>query len=251
MSSWAIPFEGADRSPTCQQGAVADGPSCLFVGPLEDADRCQLEALYTQNRLRRMGSKLVTKYPRCSLKRFSAYADAETDSSQLYTLAAVWAALLTAGVALMVAPPFCAFDHACKSFLDAHHAAATWQQAAPAAGVRPGLVANEVLLGVLGFFLGSTVATAAARSLQGLWRGSVVALKGSCPSCGEEVYAFVRADDGSSTGPRHKCECHVCEHPLVFRATLESPARRGQPWAYGRIYLVVRSKDLAPVSQSD
>jgi hypothetical protein len=49
-------------------------------------------------------------------------------------------------------------------------------------------------------------------------RGEVVALKGCCPNCGEEVYAFLEAKQQK---PRHKSECHVCEHPLVFHATVE------------------------------
>jgi ribosomal protein L31 len=33
------------------------------------------------------------------------------------------------------------------------------------------------------------------------------------------VYAFVKADE--SVQLRHKTECHVCEHPLVFQANVE------------------------------
>lgn len=60
-----------------------------------------------------------------------------------------------------------------------------------------------------------------------------------------EVYAFVRTDD--SLHPRHKTECHVCEHPLVFHAKVErSNTSLSWPWAYGRVYLVTRAKDLSP-----
>jgi hypothetical protein len=34
-----------------------------------------------------------------------------------------------------------------------------------------------------------------------------------------QVYAFVKADE--SVQLRHKTECHVCEHPLVFQANVE------------------------------
>jgi len=72
-----------------------------------------------------------------------------------------------------------------------------------------------------------------------------VALKGSCPGCGEEVFAFVRADE--STRPRQKTECHVCERPLVFQAKVEhSMSHPGNWWVHGRIYLVSRIKDLSP-----
>ncbi|XP_039015378.1 uncharacterized protein LOC120145671 [Hibiscus syriacus] len=77
--------------------AKEEGPSCLFVGP-ETASQETLEALYCQARdayysgqplivddmfdrvelkLRRYGSKSVVKYPRCSIRRHSTYADAE------------------------------------------------------------------------------------------------------------------------------------------------------------------------------
>ncbi|PVH61668.1 hypothetical protein PAHAL_3G090800 [Panicum hallii] len=78
--------------------AAAEGPSCLYVGPIETASQEKLEALYHQARdsyysgqplivddmfdkvelkLRLYGSKSVVKYPRCSLIRQSTYADAE------------------------------------------------------------------------------------------------------------------------------------------------------------------------------
>ncbi|KAK9168413.1 hypothetical protein Syun_000553 [Stephania yunnanensis] len=81
----------ADRAP-------AEGPSCIFVGPIETASKETLEALYCQARdsyysgnplilddmfdrvelkLRWYGSKSVVKYPRCSLRQHSTYADAE------------------------------------------------------------------------------------------------------------------------------------------------------------------------------
>lgn len=75
-----------------------EGPSCIFVGPIESASQQTLEALYRQARnayysgkplivddmfdkvelkLRWYGSKYVVKYPRCSLRQQSTYADAE------------------------------------------------------------------------------------------------------------------------------------------------------------------------------
>lgn len=77
---------------------VSEGPSCIFVGPIETANQETLEALYRQARdayysgtplivddmfdrielkLRWYGSKYVVKYPRCSLLRQSTYADAQ------------------------------------------------------------------------------------------------------------------------------------------------------------------------------
>ncbi|GER35643.1 PGR5-like protein [Striga asiatica] len=78
--------------------SLMEGPSCIFVGPVETASQETLEALYRQAReayysgdplivddmfdrvelkLRWYGSKYVVKYPRCSLRRQSTYADAE------------------------------------------------------------------------------------------------------------------------------------------------------------------------------
>lgn len=74
------------------------GPSCIYVGPLQTATQETLEALYSQARdayyrgeplivddmfdrvelkLKWYGSKSVVKYPRCSIRRQSTYADAE------------------------------------------------------------------------------------------------------------------------------------------------------------------------------
>ncbi|XWS28825.1 hypothetical protein CRYUN_Cryun25bG0104600 [Craigia yunnanensis] len=75
-----------------------EGPSCIFVGPIETAHQENLEAIYhqawdaycsgeplivddmfdrVQFKLRWYGSKSVVKYPRCSISRHSTYADAE------------------------------------------------------------------------------------------------------------------------------------------------------------------------------
>lgn len=85
-----------DRQPSSK--ALLEGPSCLFIGPIESASQETLEALYRQARdayysgkplivddmfdrvelkLRWYGSKYVVKYPRCSLRQHSTYADAE------------------------------------------------------------------------------------------------------------------------------------------------------------------------------
>lgn len=74
------------------------GPSCIYVGPLHTATQETLEALYSQARdayysgdplilddmfdrvelkLKWYGSKSVVKYPRCSIRRHSTYADAD------------------------------------------------------------------------------------------------------------------------------------------------------------------------------
>lgn len=255
---------GGTRFPTLQsyeEQALREGPSCVFVGPVETERKDRLEALYQQARdsyyrgqplivddmfdkvevrLRWYGSKLVLKYPRCSLKRLSAYADAEVDQSQLWTLASIWIMLLAIGIVVASGPPACALSKVCKGtvhlWFSSHAFSFTTE---------PLMAVNGFIETAIGFSIGVPVATAAVGALQGLWRGDLVALKGSCPSCGEEVYAFVRTDD--SLHPRHKTECHVCEHPLVFHAKVErSNTSLSWPWAYGRVYLVTRAKDLSP-----
>ncbi|CAM6102733.1 unnamed protein product [Calypogeia fissa] len=266
---WALPSLDYANAYQLREQAVltneGQGPSCIFVGPLETAEKARLEALYQQARdsyysgsplivddmfdrievkLRWHGSKLVLKYPRCSLKRFSAYADAELDASQMLVLASIWSVLLASGLVAAAFPPACAICTACQKAIHGRmhsHEVTFFTETMTAM--------NGALAIGLGLVLGVPVAIAAARSLQGLWRGELVALKGCCPNCAEEVYAFVRADEPEQ--PQHKTECHVCEHPLAFRAKVERSAEHpGKLWAYGRVYLLTQSKDLAPSKNS-
>ncbi|GLJ05356.1 hypothetical protein SUGI_0016770 [Cryptomeria japonica] len=240
---------------------VQEGPSCIFVGPLETATKDMLEALYHQARdsyysgrplilddmfdkvelkLRWYGSRSVVKYPRCSLKRQSTYADAEVDHSQTLALASIWASLLVFGIIALVAPPVCTVS---VIYQDAVHMQLTPHSSMLAS--KSLTAANGILAIVLSSSIGYPITVSAGRALQGLWRNDLVALKGSCPGCGEEVFAFVRADE--SVRPRHKTECHVCERPLVFHAKVEnSMSNPGSRWVHGRVYLVARLKDLGP-----
>ncbi|GKV08100.1 hypothetical protein SLEP1_g19781 [Rubroshorea leprosula] len=102
-----------------------EGPSCLFVGPIETASKETLEALYHQARdsyysgnpliiddmfdrvelkLRWYGSKSVVKYPRCSLRRQSTYSDAEEDLSQVFALASIWILIFALGSSVCLVP---------------------------------------------------------------------------------------------------------------------------------------------------
>ncbi|KAI5055807.1 hypothetical protein GOP47_0029328 [Adiantum capillus-veneris] len=180
------------------------------------------------------------KYPRCSLKRLSVYADAEVDNSQVMALTSIWIMFLALGLVTALGPPACALSKVCKETVHNQffHNSLTLTS-------DTGSTVNMAVLIAGGLAIGVPVTAAAWGALKGLWKGDLVALKGSCPSCGEEVYAFVRADN--SLHPRHKTECHVCEHPIVFHATVERAVSVfGRPWAYGRVYLARRSKDLAP-----
>jgi len=231
-------------------GSYTDAPSCIFVGPIETAEKARLEALYQQARdsyysgqplvvddmfdkvemqLRWHGSKLVLKYPRCSLKRFTAYADAEHDPSQMRALAAVWGLLFALGLGLAVGLP---------TLVAQYNPHGTFVMSDT----------NRTLFSVASFLVGAAVAQAAVKQLQDLRQGYLVALKGCCPNCGGEVYTFVKPDC-SSLKVRHESECHVCEQQLVFQATLR-PSKSGQPWAHGRVYLPTRANQLAPARRT-
>eukprot|EP00262_Sarcandra_glabra_P008927 TRINITY_DN22879_c0_g1_i1.p1 TRINITY_DN22879_c0_g1~~TRINITY_DN22879_c0_g1_i1.p1 ORF type:complete len:323 (-),score=23.28 TRINITY_DN22879_c0_g1_i1:176-1054(-) len=233
--------------------ALAEGPSCIFVGPIETASKETLEALYLQARdayysgkplivddmfdkvelkLRWYGSKTVVKYPRCSLRRQSTYADAEEDPSQVLALASVWILLLMFGSLALFVPVVytiaLAYQDSVYSRLESHSATSSLEFLA---------MANGILFVGLGSVIGFPIASASVRALQGLWKNDLVALKGACPNCGEEVFAFVRAE--KSNQPPHRADCHVCERALEFRTKVEQfVSRTGRRWVYGRIYLV-------------
>ncbi|KAL0390218.1 UNVERIFIED_CONTAM: putative xyloglucan galactosyltransferase GT11 [Sesamum calycinum] len=208
-----------------------EGPSCIFVGPVETASQENLEALYRQAReayysgeplivddmfdrielkLRWYGSKSVVKYPRCSLRRQSTYADAEEDPSQVFALASVWLLILGFGSSACLLPVaytvFQAYKDAFDSGISYSNQASTLEFFA---------TLNGMLFMLFGSMVGYPIASASVGALQGLWKNDLVALKGVCPNCGEEVFAFVRSD--RSIHSPHRVECHVCESSLEFR----------------------------------
>jgi hypothetical protein len=66
-----------------------------------DWEPCTAERpLVTQALLRQRGSALPLKYPRCSLTRFEAFADAEEDVSLLRGMWVLWGALFALGALL-------------------------------------------------------------------------------------------------------------------------------------------------------
>ena len=67
-----------------------------------------------------------------------------------------------------------------------------------------------------------------ANSLVNIRKGRVVAMKGACPSCGEDVFAFVKPEGHSL--PRLKSKCHVCAQPLVFQLKVEVGGVVGSGW---------------------
>lgn len=231
----------------------AEGPSCIFVGPIETARKETLEALYRQARdayysgnplivddmfdrvelkLRHYGSKYVVKYPRCSLRRQSTYADAEVDPSQVFILASVWLLFLGFGSSACLIPVIYSIGQAYQDAFSSgyyHSSQPSWLQFLA--------LLNNMLYMALGSAIGYPIASASVRALEGLWRNDLVALKGACPNCGEEVFGFVRSNQ-SNDSP-HRADCHVCECSLEFRTKIEqSMSFPGRRWVYGRVYLI-------------
>ncbi|RYR70230.1 hypothetical protein Ahy_A03g016736 isoform A [Arachis hypogaea] len=251
-------------------------PSCIFVGPLETANQETLEALYSQARdayysgeplivddmfdrvelkLRWYRSKSVIKYPRCSIRRQSAYADAELECSQafspivrlslilirvvvgqedlsmVFALASTWTMFLAFGSLVCLGPTLytvgMTYQNAFGSGLSLD---------SQPSGLELTMV-NSIFI-VLCFVIGYPIVSASVKVLQGLWVNDLVALKGACPNCGEEVFAFVRMDRNIDSP--HRANCHVCGSILEFRTKVEpsSVSRLGRKWVYGRIYLV-------------
>ncbi|XP_058780281.1 uncharacterized protein LOC131653949 [Vicia villosa] len=231
------------------------GPSCIYVGPLQTATKETLEALYSQARdayyrgeplilddmfdrvelkLKWYGSKSVVKYPRCSIRRQSTYADAEEDLSMVFTLASTWTLFFAIGSSACIGPIFYTISLA--------HQNAFNSGLYGSRGSELGFLfmVNTIIFMALGFVIGYPVASASVKVLQGLWRNDLAALKGSCPNCAEEVFAFVKTDNANSP---HRAKCHVCECLLEFRTEIEqSTSRFGRQWVYGRIYLVRKSR---------
>ncbi|XP_015692738.2 PGR5-like protein 1B, chloroplastic [Oryza brachyantha] len=230
---------------------AGEGPSCLFVGPIETASQEMLEALYHQARdsyysgqplivddmfdkvelkLRVYGSPSVVKYPRCSLKRQSTYADAEEDKSMFMALSSIWMLLFLFGTSAFLVPSLCILS---LTFGDAFGARYLLYGAKSFDAITR---ANDMVLIGLGYLIGYPIASASAGALQGLLTNNLVALKGSCPNCGEQVFAFVKTDN--SIKAPHRAECHVCGCPLEYRTKVEKSLSGPRTWVYGRVYLV-------------
>ena len=135
----------------------------------------------------------------------------------MVSLTFIWLALLSAGCALAVA-----------SLLQSD-----------ALGLASRSAAAPALAGV-------ALVAVSLRALHRVHNSTLVALKGDCPSCGEEVYAFVQA---SGAGMRHAADCHVCARPLRFDVRVAGAA--APPWrrrAAGRITLVTSDADFFPIA---
>ncbi|KAF3625885.1 putative KOM [Capsicum annuum] len=181
-------------------------------------------------RLRWYGSKHVVKYPRCSLRRHSTYADAEEDPSQVFALASVWLLILGFGSSFLIVPLIYTIVQAYQDTFDSGMSYTDQS-------FELFTMLNGILFMVLGSIIGFPIASASVGALQGLWKNDLVALKGACPNCGEEVFAFLKAE--RSNHSPHRADCHVCESRLEFQTNVEqSSSRPGRRWVYGRVYLI-------------
>ncbi|KEH30175.1 transmembrane protein, putative [Medicago truncatula] len=79
-----------------------------------------------------------------------------------------------------------------------------------------------VCIGPISYTVGMAYQNAfsSVKVLQGLWRNDLVSLKGACPNCGEEVFAFVRIDRNIDSPHKQIVMC-VCECLLEFRTNME------------------------------
>ncbi|GFP82322.1 pgr5-like protein 1b chloroplastic [Phtheirospermum japonicum] len=190
---------------------LVEGPSCIFVGPVETANQETLEALYRQAReayyggeplivddmfdrvelkLRWYGSKYVVKYPRCSLRRQSTYADAQEDPSQVFALASVWVLILGFGASACLVPIIYTITQA---YQDAFNSGSSYTNQASALEFLATL--NGMLFMLFGSMIGYPIASASGNeydvftnvrkpyfnmlgALRGLWKNDLVALKG-------------------------------------------------------------------------
>lgn len=234
-----------------------EAPSCLFVGPIETASKETLEALYRQAResyysgkplivddmfdrvelkLRLYGSKSVVKYPRCSLKRQSTYADAEEDLSQVFALATIWILIFALGSSVCLVPILYTAN---LTHQDPFSSEFSYIDQASTLEFLSRV--NGIFFTLFGAVVGYPIASAAVRVLRRLWRNDLVGLKGACPNCAEEVFAFVRSDQPQDS--RHRADCHVCESSLEFRTIAEqSVSKMGRRWVHGRVYLLSRNR---------
>eukprot|EP00963_Diacronema_lutheri_P006197 scaffold524_cov357-Pavlova_lutheri.AAC.38 len=261
-----------------------EAPSCTFVPPLEQCGQPELERLYKEAKekyfsgsaivsdsfydkledlLRRRGSELVRKYPRCSLNKSRyTYSDAEFDQDGLDGLAAVWGAMALGGVAMalqVVARVGLVLVRLLGGFgIEAGTEAGLWQGFAVGTEDAVAIGAKETALTpmhTLGLLAALPILSVSGKSLLQLARGNVVALKGQCPGCSEEVYAYV-SPSANQRQIHHRCNCHNCGRKLAFELKVVQEENGKSPWnemlrgekkkCYGRIYLLTDARDLEP-----
>lgn len=215
--------------------------ACLNVGPFHSADQEDVESLYKQakeayhsgspilsddvfdsleSQLRYQRSELVSKGPRCSLRGLNIYSDAELDKSQTFLLASFWTVLSLSSYSF-------------------------------AAANLDGLLHAKVF-DSLSAFVGLGLFTAFVKCLMNVLKGNEVAVKGECPNCKEEVYAFAAFNTVEEEDCEVESTCHMCRRPLIFKITKHKgiirPMASGE-WAYGKIFSKNIASDYSPHSK--
>ncbi|XP_027928477.1 PGR5-like protein 1A, chloroplastic isoform X2 [Vigna unguiculata] len=168
-----------------------------------------------------LGSKSVVKYPKCSIRRQSTFADAKVysdlsvDYLKMFLLNAPATVVALGFHSLYFVAGSINYKGNCKRLF--YFKGVSLGSQTLGVGFLA-LLNNFIFLG-LGVIIGYPIASASVKVLQGLWRNDLVALKGACPNCGEEVFAFVRMDRNIESP--HRADCHVCECVLEFRTKVE------------------------------
>ncbi|KAL5169368.1 hypothetical protein HKD37_11G031283 [Glycine soja] len=177
----------------------------------------------------------------------------QEDLSMIFALASTWAMFHAFGSLACVGPISYTIGMAYQNAFDSGLSLGS-----QTSGLGFLALVNSLIFVGLCFVIGYPVASAFSPSssyalifkskvLQGLWRNDLTALKGACPNCGEEVFAFVRMDRNIESP--HRADCHVCECILEFRTKVEqSVSRFGRQWVYGHIYLVSLRQIPTPIT---
>ena len=151
------------------------------------------------------------------MRGLNIYSDAELDKSLTFLLASFWTILSISS-----------YSFAQSNLQGLFHSEV--------------LETLSVIVGV-GFF------TAFVGCLLNVLKGNEVAVKGKCPSCGEEVYAFAHFSNVEDEVCEVDSDCHMCKRPLVFKITKHKgiirPVDDGE-WAYGKIFSKNIATDYSP-----
>lgn len=167
-------------------------------------------------RLHALGSNKARKYPRCSIRTRTTFSDALSDFSQLGALASVWLLLFALGIWLALANSSALGGLGFSTDANVHDSD------------------GSAITAAVALLAGGTVSSVALRSLANLLRGSLVAVRGECPSCGNELSEFVPSSEAKSGGTNRNTMCHTCgKHLRLTIRRSPSPLRA----VSGRFYV--------------
>ncbi|KAI8573892.1 hypothetical protein RHMOL_Rhmol01G0311100 [Rhododendron molle] len=104
----------------------------------------------------------------------------QEDPSQVFLLAGVWLLFLGFGSSACLIPVIYSIGHAYQDAFSSGY----YYSSQPSQFLA---ILNGMFFMALGSVIGYPIASASVKALEGLWRNDLVALKGACPNCGEEV----------------------------------------------------------------